>query len=154
RPPHRLRLEVDGRPVADLKAPAAARLEKGQVPLSFTHRFPTAGSHLVSVVVEPDPPPEQRPAGYALKDHLPGDNRQDLAIEIVPALPVLLVDGDDRPNPKHRGTDFLRDALAPARDRTPAVLARVVPAQEFTPARLVSDLGKEPGTKPRVLVLS
>src|SRR5262249_21393949 len=120
----------------------------------FTHRFPTAGSHLVSLVVEPDPPPEQRPAGYVLKDHLPGDNRQDFALETVPALPVLLVDSDDRPDPKHRGTDFLRDALAPARDRTPAVLARVVPVQDFTAALLTHDLGKEPGTKPRVLVLA
>src|SRR5205823_5667110 len=36
----------------------------------------------------------------------------------------------------------------------PAVLARVVSLQEFEPALLTSDLGKEPGTKPRVLILS
>jgi hypothetical protein len=155
RPPHRLWLEVDGSPVTDLASPRAADLgDKGQVPLTFTHRFAAAGSHLVSVVVEPDPPVEQRPPDYQAKDRLPGDNRQDFAVEVLPALPVLLVDGDDRAAPKHRGTDFLRDALAPARDRNPVVLAKVVPVQDFDPALLGSDLGKEAGTRPRVLILA
>jgi hypothetical protein len=153
-PPHRLRLEVDGLPMTDLPPPAAAKIEKGQVPLSFRQRFTTPGSHLVSVVVEADPPAEQRPPGYTVRDQLPGDNRQDLAIEIVPVLPVLLVDGDTRLAPKTRGTDFLRDALAPARDPTPVVLARVVAVQDFQPNLLTTDLGKEPGTRPRVLILA
>jgi hypothetical protein len=153
-PPYRIRLEIDGQPAGDLPAPAAARLDKGQVPLSFPQRFLSPGSHLVSVIVEPDPPPGQRPAGYVVKDRLPGDNRQDLALEVVPALPVLLVDGDPRPAPRLRGSDFLRDALAPARDRTPVVLARVVPVSDFDPALLSRDLGTAPGTKPRVLVLA
>jgi hypothetical protein len=153
RPPYRLHLEIDGKPVTNLKPPAAARLEKGQVPLSFSQRFTAPGHHLVSLIVEPDPPPEQRPAWYVIKDHLPGDNRQDFALEIVPALPVLLVDGDETPSPRNRGSDFLRDALAPARDRTPAVLAKVVPIQDFDPALLTKDLGPEPDTKPRVLLL-
>ncbi len=160
RPPYKLRLEIDGQPAGELPAPADARLDKGQVPITFTRRFPMPGSHLVSVIVEPDPPPAERPAGYAVKDQLPGDNRQDFAVEVVSALPVLLVDGDDRPplpgenKPRDRGADFLRDALAPARDTTPVVLARVVPLQDFRPELLTRDLGKEPGTKPRVLVLS
>ncbi len=155
RPPHRLRLEVDGSPVSDLPAPRSADLgDKGQVPLSFSHRFTAAGSHLVSVIVEPDPPVEERPPDYRIKDQLPGDNRQDFAVEVLPALPVLLADGDERPAPKRRGTDFLRDALAPARDRNPVVLARVVPVQEFDAALLAGDLGKEPGSRARVLVLS
>lgn len=153
-PPHRLRLEVDGQPLSQLRTPTAARMEKGQVPLSFRHRFTTPGSHLVSVILEPDPPPEQRPADYRIKDHLPGDNRQDFAVDVVPVLPVLLVDGDSRPGVKQRGSDFLRDALAPARDRTPPVLARVVPIQDFKPDLLSSDLGPQPATKPRVLILA
>jgi hypothetical protein len=154
-PPHRLRLEVDGSPVSDLPTPRSAELgDRGQVPLSFPHRFTTPGSHLVSVIVEPDPPVEQRPPDYRIKDRLPGDNRQDFAVEVLPALPVLLVDGDDRLAPRHRGTDFLRDALAPARDRNPVVMARVVPIRDFDPALLGADLGKEAGTRPRVLVLS
>jgi hypothetical protein len=53
-----------------------------------------------------------RAVDYAIKDTLPGDNRQDFAVEVLPALPVLLVDGDTTGAPKRRGTDFLRDALA------------------------------------------
>ncbi|HZT82721.1 MAG TPA: BatA domain-containing protein, partial [Gemmataceae bacterium] len=154
-PPHELRVEVDGKPVTtDLRAPAAARLEKGQVPLSFRHRFQTPGTHLVSVLLEPDPPPAERPAGYTVKDHLPGDNRQDYAIEVLPALPVLLVDGDGKADAKQRGSDFLRDALSPARDLTPAVLAKVVPINQFGADDLSGPVGKEPNTRPRVLILS
>jgi len=153
-PPYRIRLEVDGQIVRDLKAPEKAQLEKGQVPLSFRHAFASPGSHLVSVIVEPDPPPDKQPPGYIIKDHLPGDNRQDFAVEIVPALPVLLVNGDERPNVKRRGADFLRDALSPAGDPNPVVLTRVVSVQNFEPALLARDLTDRPGSKPRVLVLS
>jgi hypothetical protein len=154
KPPHRLWMEVDGQKIADLPPPLAAPLDKGQVPLTFTQRFSAPGSHIVSLIVEPDPPPESRPPGYVIKDHLPGDNRQDFAIEVVSALPVLLVDGDTRPNLKRRGIDFLRDALAPARDRTPVVTARVVPVSEFDPAMLATPLAKEADSKPRVVVLA
>lgn len=148
RPPHRLVLEVDGRPAVTLQPPPAAPLDKGQVPFSFTYRFARAGSHLISVVVEPDPPPDQRPADYRIRDYLPADNRQDLAIEVLTALPVLLVDGGDRPAPRSRGTDFLRHALAPPRDRTPAVAVQVVPLADFEPSLLTAD------SRPRVLVLA
>jgi hypothetical protein len=149
-PPHRIRLEVDGKPVRDLDPPRSARPEKGKVPFSFTHRFGTAGSHLVTVQLEPDPPPDRRPPDYQIKDQLPGDNRQDFALEVVPAIAVLLVDGDPNPSAKHRGTDFLRDALSPARDPNPVVRAKVVTARDFEPSHLAG----EPGTRPRVLVLA
>jgi hypothetical protein len=151
--PYRIHLEIDGRPARDLEAPAPGRLENGQVPLSFPHRFPSPGSHLVSLVVEPDPPPEQRRSGYVVKDQLPGDNRQDLAVEVVPRLPVLLVDGDSHPGIRKRDSDFLRDALSPARDPSPVVLAHVISIADFEPSWLSSNLGKEADTKPRVLVL-
>ncbi len=154
KPPYRVTVEVDGKAVGPIQPPSAAPLDHGQVPLSFRHRFTTPGSHLVSVVLEPDPPAEQRPPGYQVKDHLPGDNRQDFAVEIVEALPVLLVDGEPRPSPRHRGTDFLRDALSPTRDRTPVVLTKVVAARDFDPALLTRDLGPKPGTRPRVLILA
>ncbi|MFL5341832.1 MAG: VWA domain-containing protein [Gemmataceae bacterium] len=136
--PAHIYLEVDGRPAGELPVPGGV-LDKGQVPLSFKHRFPTPGSHLVSVRLS--------------DDALPGDNRQDFAVEVLPALPVLLVDGDERTSPKIRGTDFLRDALAPARDPNPSVLARVMPITSFEPSQLTRDLGDEPGTAPRVLIL-
>jgi hypothetical protein len=148
RPPHRLRLEVDGKWVRDLPPPRSANIANGKVPLSFTHRFAKPGSHLVSLTLEADPPPEERPPGYVVKDRVPGDNRQDFAVEVVSALPVLLVDGDSsQANASHLGTDFLRDALAPARDQTPVVQARVVSLNEFNPALLTGD------PRPRVLAL-
>jgi hypothetical protein len=149
-PPHRLRLEVDGKPVRDLDAPRVDKLIKGKVPFSFRHRFAAAGSHLVTVLLEPDPPPDRRPAGYRLKDMLSGDNRQDFAVEVLPSLPVLLVDGDPSPDASRRGTDFLRDALSPARDSHPAVRAQVVSVVNFTPEQLAG----ESSARPRVLVLA
>jgi hypothetical protein len=131
-------LEIDGRHAGGLTV--SGKLENGQIPLTFRHRFTSPGSHLVTV--------------RAADDSLPGDNRQDLAVEVVPALPVLIIDGDDRPSARARGSDYLRDALAPARDPNPSVLVRVVPISGFEPALLTRDLGEAPGTSPRVLVLS
>jgi hypothetical protein len=137
--PDNILLKIDGRRAGAVKLPGA-RLDKGQVPVSFKHRFPNPGSHLVTLEIG--------------KDALPGDNRQDFAVEVLPALPVLLVDGDDRPSLKARGTDYLRDALAPARDPNPSVLVRVMPINGFDPVHLIRDLSDEPGTAPRVVVLS
>ncbi len=145
-PPYKIRLEIDGKHVRDLSPPAGKGA--GRVPFSFAHRFPKPGSHLVTVVLEPDPPPEDRPPGYALKDRVPGDNRQDFAVEVLPALPVLVVDGGTSPPTSgHLGSDFVRDALSPARDRTPAVQARVVTVGDFGPALLTGE------PRPLVLIL-
>ncbi len=157
-PPYRIRLEVDGQFVKDLAPPRVAKLEKGKVPFSFTHKFGAPGSHLITVVLEPDPPPEKRGAGYQLKDYLPGDNRQDMAIEVVAGLPVLIVDGDASPMPPRRGADFLRNALTPVKkgkDPTPLqnvspLIAEVVGIQQFDGATLTGD----PAARPRVLILS
>jgi hypothetical protein len=135
--PGPLRLSVDGKPVGDLPAPSATG-EQGKVPLTVRHRFATPGSHLVTIQTEPDA--------------LPADDRQDFALEVLPQLPVLLVDGDPDAAATHRGADFLRDALAPARDPRPSVFVRVVPIAEFQAALLSSDLAG-PGTAPRVVVL-
>lgn len=147
-PPHRIRLEVDGKHVRNLPPPRAAKLENGKVPFSFAHRFTTPGSHLVSLFLDPDPPAAERARGQVIKDRVPGDNRQDFAVDVLPALPVLLVDGEtSRAEQAHRGTDFLRDALAPARDRNPVVQVRVVGINDFT----AETLAVQP--RPRVLVL-
>jgi hypothetical protein len=148
-PPHKLRLEVDGKPVRDLSPPQNVKLDNGKVPLSFSHKFGTAGSHLVSLILDADKPAESRPEGYVLRDRVPGDNRQDYSVEVLSALPVLLVDGDRNPTPPaNRGTDFLRDALSPARDRNPVVQSRVVGITDFTADLLTGE------TRPRVLVLA
>jgi hypothetical protein len=155
-PPHRLRLEVDGKLVGEVPAPAKAPLATIQVPLTFMHRFATPGSHVLSVIVEPDPPAGKRPTDYRVKDRLPGDNRQDVAVEVVDALPVLLVDGDARLTPES-STYFLGKALAQAPDptRPPVVLARAVPVRDFEPELLTRDVvPSKPGSRPRVLVLA
>lgn len=167
-PPHRVTLEVDGRFVRSLDVPSAASLREGRVPFSFTQTFAAPGSHLVSVILDADPPPEQRPANYTVKDQLSGDNRQDFAVEVVRALPVLIVDGQNEngSNRKDPSVDFLRQALE-ARDPAPVIQTRVVPINEFDPALLSEaetngdDKGEPAGLaagwktsgKPRVLIL-
>ena len=126
-----------------------ARLDKGKVPLSFTHRFTKPGSHLVSLILEVDPPPEKRPPGYVVMDQVPGDNRVDYAVDVVPGLPVLIVDGDANLMAPRRGSDFLRDALSPARDKTPVVQVKIVSITGFEPALLTG----EALSRPRVLIL-
>ena len=134
RPPHRLRLELDGVAVRDLEIPQATPPD-GRVPFSFTQRFRTAGSHRVSVILEADAPNEAGAAGT--RDQVASDNRQDFAIEVVEALPVLIVDGETSAAPPPRlGADFARDALSPTRDPNPVVKARVVPVNDFTPEML------------------
>jgi hypothetical protein len=137
RPPDKVKVEVDGRPAGEVRPPTIA--EKGRIPLTVTHRFATPGSHLVTLTID--------------EDAMPGDNRQDFAVEVMPTLPVLIVDGDPR-NPRSRGADFLRDALAPPIDPQPSFLLRTVSIADFRPDLLTKPLGREPGTVPRVLVLS
>jgi hypothetical protein len=148
-PPYRLSLQVDGRFVRRLEPPRGIKLDKGKVPLSFTHRFSQPGSHLVSLILEADPPEGERPPGYVVKDQVPGDNRQDIAVDVVAALPVLIVDGDPATSPARRDSDFVRDALSPARDPSPAVQARVVSVTAFEPPLLTGDAA----SRPRVLIL-
>ena len=64
----------------DVRPPSIA--EKGRIPLTVTQRFTTPGSHLVTLTID--------------EDAMPGDNRQDFAVEVMPTLPVLIVDGDAR----------------------------------------------------------
>jgi len=152
--PYRVRLEVDDRFVRNLEPPNSASLQNGRLPLSFSQAFAAPGTHLLSVILEPDPPPENRPANYSVKDELPGDNRQDFAIEVMRELPVLIVDGTTRSNSTASGIDFLRQALE-ARDPAPVVRARVVPIDAFDPAILSEKTNKddEPAVLPRVLIL-
>jgi hypothetical protein len=156
-PPYKIQLEVDGKVIPDkVMVPSRSSLTQGQAPLTFHHRFDTPGSHLVSVVVEPDLPPNKRPPGYQVRDELTVDNRRDFALEVLPPLPVLIVDGGANlpAGTKRRGADFLRDALSPAIDPTPEVRVQVVPIQEFDGVALGRDLPPGDSRKPRVLILA
>src|SRR4051812_3660731 len=136
RPPGKVKVEVDGRPAGDVRPPSIA--EKGRIPLTITQRFTTPGSHLVTLTID--------------EDAMTGDNRQDFAVEVMPTIPVLVVDGDAR-NPRTRGADFLRDALAPALDTQPSFLLRIVSPGDLSPDLLAKPIGRDAGTVPRVLVL-
>lgn len=130
------RLEVGGRTVRELTPDAGGGLR-------FTHKFP-AGSHVVTLRLDPD--------------DLPADDRQEFALEVLPAMPALIVqqarnEESDVPRSALRVARFLQDALAPPRDPSPAFLVRTVSADEFRPDVLTQDV-KGPGTPPRVVVLA
>ncbi len=134
--PGKVKLEIDGIGAGDIAL--AGTPAEGVMPIQFAHKF-TPGSHLVTIQLEPD--------------HLPDDNRQDFALEVLPAVPMVIVDGDPRADARLRGGEFLRDALAPAKDPTPGFLVRVAPLSAFTADLLYADV-KGPGTAPRAVILS
>lgn len=119
----RVTLEVDGSSQGEVKVDGAPG--DALRPIAFTRKF-AAGSHLITLKCSGDDFTE--------------DNRQDFALEVLPAVPVLIV-GDSR-------AEFLRDALAPAKDPSLAFLVKIIAPGDFTPAMLA---GNSP---PRVLVLA
>lgn len=129
--PISVKLEVDGSPLGEVKIDGTP-VDPTRV-INFSQRF-SAGSHLVTLRCE--------------GDDFTADNRQDFALEVLPAVPVLIVDGSG-----DRRAEFLRDALAPAKDPSPSFLTKIVAPGDFTPGLLASDI-RGAGTPPRVLVLS
>ncbi len=110
-------LEVDGQRLVDQRRTISLAPGEEET-LEFEYRFPTIGSHLVSVVIE--------------NDALPGDNRADAVIMVENALPVLLVDGDPSREPTQSETFFLRAALTPSVAETPLIQATSVPLSTYT----------------------
>ena len=115
--PAHIFLEIDGRPAGELKLPGAV-LDKGQVPLSFKHRFPNPGSHLVTVRLS--------------DDALPGDNQRWAAVPVKDSLLIRLVDGEPSSEPFGSEVDYLAAPLsigmsreaASRRQRHPALVIR------------------------------
>ncbi|MCI0642220.1 MAG: BatA domain-containing protein [Gemmataceae bacterium] len=165
--PHRLFFEVDGKHAGDIALPTVND-SGGQVVFNFQHRFAVPGSHLVSLVLEPDPPKDRWPAGYRARDAYPADNRQDLVLEVAQALPVLVIDGGPL-NPAHsppqgRGAKsgvqqiespsyFLEKALAgPADGQRPALaIPRVLAYSDWSKGDLVQS---EKLSQPRVVIFA
>jgi hypothetical protein len=134
--PKGIRLLVDGQFVREEK-PLGGIDAKGRMPFSFPLRFSTPGSHLVRIEIEPD--------------ILPGDNVADFAIEVTPAIPVLLLDGEA--GSLRKGSDFLRNALAPIRDPNPGFLIKSIPLADFSPGHLEQPLAGEVNSVPAVVIL-
>ena len=110
-------LEVDGQRLADKTI--SVRVEPdGQATIEFEHRFNSPGSHVVAVSID--------------EDSLPGDDRSEAAVEITDALPVLLVDGGNHPNPARSEVFFAKSALSAVANPTPWIAARVVSSASFS----------------------
>ena len=139
-PPKLVRYEIDNKEVETWK-PALIKQDDPleRIAGEFKHTFTTPGSHLVSVLID--------------EDEMPGDNRRDFAVEVLSSLPVLIVDGDTRPNPKTRGSDFIHDALAPIRDKSPAFNLRTISINDFSGDSLNQSVTNDPTMLPRVVVL-
>ena len=136
-PPKKVYFEVDGRPAGDKTPP---RSRDAIIGMNFSQRFSTTGSHLVSIQIS--------------EDALPGDNRRDFAIEVLPAIPVLIVDGEGPGQVSARGSDFFRYAVAPINHPQPSFIVRAISIQEFASQMLTSAISpRDPWTAPRVLVL-
>jgi hypothetical protein len=81
----------------------------GKTPVTFRVALSTPGSHVISVRLASD------------DDPLAVNNRADKPIDVVTALPVLIVDGEPGNEPFTGESDFIRAALSPQDDDTPQV---------------------------------
>ncbi len=95
---------------------------EGETSVDFEYRFESPGTHLISLVLD--------------NDALPGDNRADAVVTVAESLPVLLIDGDHRPDPTKSETYFAKAALLATGDDHPWIKATVITPDEFTIERL------------------
>ncbi len=161
--PFSLRYEIDAPPgtklveegpqsnTGSISLPPGDTTLNPALPLEFKYTFATPGSHLVSVVVEPDLPADKRPLDYKIRDRLAGDNRRYFALNL-PRVPVLLCDTALETDPGLRPSWFLQRVF-PLEDKPDwLVRAQVRPLEDLEKA-LSQDLNNEANSRPRVLVL-
>ena len=110
--------EVDGQRLAE-RTQSVTLSPGGEANVEFEHRFEATGSHRVRVALD--------------ADDLPTDNVSEAVIVVAEAVPVLLVDGDPRPEPVQSETFFIRAALAATGNETPWVQPTTVKWSEWTP---------------------
>ncbi len=110
--------EVDGQRLAE-RTQSVTLSPGGEANVEFEHRFEATGSHLVRVSLD--------------ADDLPTDNISEAVVVVAEAVPVLLVDGDPRPEPVQSETFFIRAALAATGNETPWVQPTTVKWSEWTP---------------------
>lgn len=110
-------LEIDGQRIAEQTR--ALRIHPdSEVQIEFEQRFQRPGCHQLTVRID--------------SDSLPMDDQSDAVIEVVDALPVLLVDGSPHAAPTRSETFFARLALSPPGNPAPWVSVRVSSVAEFT----------------------
>lgn len=115
RPVH---FEVDGQRLAE-RTQSITLAPGGEANIEFEHRFEATGSHLARVTLDPD--------------DLPTDNVSEAVIVVTEAVPVLLVDGDPRPEPVQSETFFIHAALAATGNETPWVQPTTVKWSDWSP---------------------
>ena len=135
-PPKKFDVLVDGKRVGEQSVP---RSTEPSIALTVKHSFTTVGSHVVSIRI-PD-------------DAMPGDNRRDFAIDVLPAIPVLLVDGNAFDTGPARGSDFIRYAIAPPNHPQPSFAVKAIGINAFASQVLNEPITADPSSTPRVLVL-
>ena len=135
-PPKKVLFKVDEEPAGEKTLP---RSHESTIGMNFRRSFATTGSHLFSAIID--------------EDALPGDNQADYAIDVLPAIPVLIVDGDRAGSTYARGSDFIRYAIAPARDPQPSFFVQTISVQEFASTSLNNPVAHEHWTIPRMLIL-
>ncbi len=114
-------LEIDRQRLSDQTVQIKLQ-PNGETTVDFEYRFETPGSHLVSLVLD--------------DDALPGDNRADAVVTVTESLPILLIDGDRKPDPTKCETFFLNAALQAAGDEHSWIEASVILPEELTVERL------------------
>jgi len=92
-------LKVDGEPAGREDLAMLEPNKSGQV--TFRYTFRDAGSHALTLALEPD--------------ELPPDNSAFLAVDVEKEVKVLCVDGQQRIGPNASELDFFRQALSPTR---------------------------------------
>ena len=91
----------------------------GRVPVHFRTSFSRHGSHVLAVRIAGG---DAREAGHT----------RAVPVQVAPAIPVLLVNGEPGVEPFTGETDFLRAALAPSGDETPQFRISVVSGRELS----------------------
>lgn len=111
----KVHLEVDGQQLSGQAYVYQVQLlSNGEASVEFEYRFSEPGSHVLSVVLQPD--------------NLPGDDRADAAVVVTRALPILLLDGDHHPlEPVKSESYFARSALSARSNKAPWIAATIEP---------------------------
>ncbi|TWU06694.1 hypothetical protein CA54_50930 [Symmachiella macrocystis] len=112
-----LYFEVDGQRLGDATIKSPLLESGGEFRVEFEHRFSTAGSHVLSVVLD--------------DDDVPGDNRADVAIAVTQPLRVILVDGTPHLDPTRSETFFAEAALRSDAEHSPFIDSRFVTSQNL-----------------------
>ena len=109
--------EVDGQRINE-KTQSVKIVNHGEAAIEFQYRFDVEGTHVVSVVIDPD--------------QLPGDDQSDAALHVTSALPVLLVDGTPDFDPTRSEVFFANLALTAPTNRTPWIQTTIIDKSQLT----------------------